>query len=59
MTRQVAALASQLGDGISNWHYPTNGGLLAVSRDCVKKSLAVSGCCFFIAILFCSGRWAL
>ncbi|QUM77241.1 YfcC family protein [Moritella sp. 24] len=30
ITRQVAALASQLGDGISNYIYPTNGGLLAV-----------------------------
>ncbi|MCC4859613.1 YfcC family protein [Vibrio splendidus] len=30
VTRQVAALASQLGDGISNYIYPTNGGLLAV-----------------------------
>ncbi|PMH45927.1 short-chain fatty acid transporter [Vibrio sp. 10N.286.49.B3] len=30
VTRQVAVLASQLGDGISNYIYPTNGGLLAV-----------------------------
>ena len=30
VTRQVASLASQLGDGISNYIYPTNGGLLAV-----------------------------
>lgn len=30
ITRQVACLASQLGDGIINYIYPTNGGLLAV-----------------------------
>jgi len=30
VTRQVACLASQLGDGITNYIYPTNGGLLAV-----------------------------
>lgn len=30
ITRQVACLASQLGDGITNYIYPTNGGLLAV-----------------------------
>lgn len=29
VTRQVACLASQLGDGITNYIYPTNGGLLA------------------------------
>ncbi|WMJ83795.1 YfcC family protein [Oscillospiraceae bacterium LTW-04] len=35
ITRQVACLASQLGDGITNYIYPTNGGLLA--------TLAVAG----------------
>lgn len=30
VNRQVAALASQLGDGFSNFMYPTNGTLLAI-----------------------------
>lgn len=30
VNRQVAALASQLGDGFSNFIYPTNGTLLAI-----------------------------
>lgn len=30
VTRQVACLASQLGDGLTNYFYITNGGLLAV-----------------------------
>lgn len=30
VTRQVAALASQFGDGFSNFMYPTNGSLIAI-----------------------------
>jgi uncharacterized ion transporter superfamily protein YfcC len=30
ITRQVACLASQLGDGLTNYIYPTNGTLMAV-----------------------------
>lgn len=35
ITRQTACLASQLGDGITNYLYPTNGTLMA--------ALAVAG----------------
>ena len=30
VTRQVACLASQFGDGFSNFMYPTNGSLIAI-----------------------------
>lgn len=38
ITRQTAVLASQLGDGLTNYVYPTNGTLLA--------ALAVGGCTY-------------
>lgn len=49
ITRQVACLASQLGDGITNYLYPTNGTLMA--------ALAVAGLTYthwikFIAKMF-------
>ncbi len=62
ITRQTAALASQLGDGLTNYIYPTNGALMAALAtggltykhwfNFVNKVMLIMivGCAIFVAI---------
>lgn len=56
VTRQVACLASQFGDGFSNFLYPTNGSLIAILMVAgipYKKWLRFFGPLFLIIMAVC------
>lgn len=56
VTRQVACLASQFGDGFSNFLYPTNGSLIAILMVAgipYKKWLRFFGPLFLIIMVTC------
>ena len=56
VTRQVACLASQFGDGFSNFIYPTNGSLIAILMVAgipYKKWIRFFGPLFLIIMIAC------